>query len=138
MSIHSKARRDARRKKQPAAAVAPTRPIRVHAKLVDCEGTNVGGAGLRGDDWVLVLAGRVVATTNSASMMIAMLRRTVAVRQQGGEHLRLDCTRTLLDAATREAALVDRTLEEHLLALEAERAEHALRKQRVAEPGAAH
>ena len=138
MSINSKARRDARKRRKPAAAVPVSAPIRAHAKLVDCDRATVGGAGLRGDDWVLVLAGRVAATTDSPSMVIAMLQRTLAVRQEAGEHLRLETSRTLLEAATHEAAALDRTLEAHLLALEAERVEHAARKAGGGAPTTSH
>ena len=48
MSIHSKGRRDARKKKAKSAARArPARPMTEHAHLLDGEGRVFGGAALR-------------------------------------------------------------------------------------------
>lgn len=130
MSINSKAKRDARRKQQPKrGAAAPAVPITAHARLLDAADNVVGGGGRRGADWVLVFGGRVAATTDSAAMLIAMLDHAVRVRARAGQTLRVDASPTLRAAAAREAALEGRTLDEHLAALEAEREEHASRKQ---------
>ncbi len=138
MSINSKAKRDARRKQQPKRTPAPPPPpIVAHARLLDAEDGVVGGGGLRGDEWVLVFGGKVAATTDSAAMLLAMLHHACRVRARVGETLRVDASPVLREAATREADHEGRTLDEHLAALEAERREHALRKQAVP-TGTAH
>ena len=77
MSITSKARRDARKKK--AAKAAPARPLVEHAHLVDERGGVFGGAGLRGKEWVLVLGGKPAARTDSAAMVLAMLQHVATL-----------------------------------------------------------
>ena len=120
MSKLSKSRRDARRKSMPAR---PSRPdaARVHAQLRDGSGRVLAGAALREGEWSMVLAGRVVATTESAAMVLAMLHHTAAVQARGGVRTELAMTRTLEAAATAEAADAGHTLDEHLAWLEAER-----------------
>lgn len=126
MSRHSKARRDARRKK------APNRPIRrlgaplqPHAQLVDADGHAVGGAGWRDGEWLAVLGGQVVARTGSAAMALAVLRHLVALHEQAGRPLTLSCSPAMTQVATREAAAVGRTLDDYLALLEQERRERA-------------
>ncbi len=135
MSRDSKARRDARRKKE------PRRPIRrlggalqPHAQLETGDGNTVGGAGWRDGEWLTVLGGQVAARTPSAALTLAMLRHVVAVQGQAGTELRLTISPALETAATREAAAEGRSLEEHLHVLEQERLERAERP--AAEGGA--
>lgn len=124
MSRNSKAKRDARKKKE------PSRPIRrlgdalqPHAQLLDSDDTAIGGVGWRDGEWLLVLGSRVAARSDSAAMALAMLRHVVAVQERNGRELRLEASAPLLNAAGREAAALGRTLEEHLAALEQERVE---------------
>jgi hypothetical protein len=122
MSIRSKAKRDARKKKSsaPRTSIA-ARALVEHAHLVDAQGSIVGGAGLRGDEWVLVLGGKAVAGTESAAMAIAMLQHVASLQQQSGSALQLNYSTHLRDAATAEAGAEGKSLEEYLALLEAER-----------------
>ncbi|MDR0183741.1 hypothetical protein [Lysobacter arvi] len=124
MSRNSKAKRDARKKKEPA------RPIRrlgaalqPHAQLLDADDNAIGGVGWRDGEWLLVLGSQVAARSDSAAMALAMLRHVVAVQERAGREVRLEASAPLLHAAGREAAALGRTLEEHLAALEQERVE---------------
>ncbi|MGO4222840.1 hypothetical protein AB4Y64_13430 [Lysobacter sp. TAF61] len=122
MSRNSKVKRAVRRKNE------PKRPIRrlgsalqPHAQLLDRDGAAVGGVGWRDGQWLLVLAGQVVASSDSAAMALAMLRHVVAVQADAGTELELHASPPLLTAAAREAAVHEQTLEEYLTALEHER-----------------
>ena len=124
MSRNSKAKRDARKKKE------PSRPIRrlgdalqPHAQLLDADDAAIGGVGWRDGEWLLVLGSQVAARSDSAAMALAMLRHVVAVQERAGRELRLEASAPLLHAAGREAAALGRTLEEHLAELEQERIE---------------
>jgi hypothetical protein len=128
MSRHSKAKRDARRKQRPKAAanrVLP--PVQTHAQLVE-GGAVIGGAGQQGDDWILFLAGKAVATTDSAAMLLAMLKHTAAQCHAGGRDVVLSVSTGLRDAATLEAEAEGKSLDEYLAMLENERVE---RKQKA-------
>lgn len=116
-------------------ATGPGSVIPAYAHLTDASGRVVGGAGLRDDDWVLVLHGRPAASTDSAGMILAMLRHTASMLRRAGHPVSLDCSDTLRDRATEEATVVGKTLDGYLAWLEAERAERAARK---ATDGAAH
>lgn len=111
-----------------ATAAKPIRrlgaPLRPHAKLVDASGDVVGGAGLRDHEWLMLLGGKVVATTESPALLLAMLRHTQAVAGSA-RALRLEASPALLQAAGEEAALHGHPLEDYLRLLEAERAERA-------------
>ena len=136
MSIGSKARRDARRKK--AAKAGPARPLVEHAHLVDGRGGVFGGAGLRGKEWVLVLGGKPAARTDSAAMVLAMLQHVAALRDGAGDAVRLSFSTQLRDAATAEAAAEGKTLDEYLAQLEAERAEREASPEGAPAPNETH
>lgn len=124
----SKSRRPGRPRKpsRTAGAAAPAgRSLPAHAHLTDAGGQVVGGAALRDAEWAVVLRGRVAATTDSPGMVLAMLRHASTLLAVDGAPLALRYSDTLRDLATQEAALSDRTLEEWLDYLEAERAENA-------------
>lgn len=133
MSLNSKARRDARRKK------VPKRPIRrlgaalqPHAQLETPDGNTIGGAGWRDGEWLTVLGGQVAARTPSAAMTLAMLRHVVAVQEQAGIELKLTFSPTIETAATREAQAEGRSLEDYLQMLEQERLERLERDEAAA------
>ncbi|MCD9032025.1 hypothetical protein LDO32_09860 [Luteimonas sp. Y-2-2-4F] len=122
MSRFSKARRDARRKADPARPVRRLGDaLQVQARLTDDAGETVAAAALRDGEWLLLLDGRAAAATDSASMVLAMLRHVA--RRRDGEPLRLRVSPQLRAAAADEAAAHGRTLDAHLDALEAERRE---------------
>ncbi|GAB3105115.1 hypothetical protein [Lysobacter terrae] len=127
MSRDSKARRDARKKKE------PRRPIRrlgsalqPHAQLETGDGNTIGGAGWRDGEWLTVLGGQVAARTPSAALTLAMLRHIVAVQAQAGTELTLTFSPAMKTAATREAQAEGKSLEDYLQQLEQERAERLL------------
>jgi hypothetical protein len=136
MSIGSKARRDARRKK--AAKAGPARPLVEHAHLVDGRGGVFGGAGLRGKEWVLVLGGKPAARTDSAAMVLAMLKHVAELKETAGDAVRLSYSTQLRDAATAEASAEGKTLDEFLAQLEAERAERDATPEPAAAPLESH
>lgn len=134
MSRFSKARRDARRKQ------APDRPIRrlgdalqPHAQLLDADGNVVGGAGLRDREWVMVLGGKALRGTDSAAMVLAMLKHAVASQARSGRSLELHVSATLDAAATHEAMAAGKSLPQYLEMLEAERQER-LAREHAADP----
>jgi hypothetical protein len=126
MSTNSKARRDARKKKE------PKRPIRrlgsqlqPHAQLETADDNTIGGAGFRDGEWFTVLGSQVVARTPSAAMTLAMLRHIVAVQEQAGQEVRLTYSPAMEAVATREAAALGQSLEDYLQILEQERLERS-------------
>ncbi|KFN48725.1 hypothetical protein [Arenimonas composti] len=121
MSIHSKSRRDARRKN--AKSAPAQRPPTEHAHLVDGRGAVFGGAVCRAGAWVLVLGGKPAARTDSAAMVLAMLKHVASLREGAGDAVRLTLSTQLRDAATTEAAEDGKTLDEYLAQLAAEREE---------------
>ncbi|QSX78668.1 hypothetical protein [Agrilutibacter solisilvae] len=122
MSRQSKARRDARRKKEPDRPIRRLgQPIQPHAQLADAQGAAVGGAGWRDGQWLTVVGGQVVARTDSAALTLAVLRHLVALREAAGQPVTLTFSPSLEAMATREAAALGLTLEEYLQQLEDER-----------------
>src|SRR5688572_21411573 len=122
MSRQSKARRDARRKKEPDRPIRRLgQQIQPHAQLADAQGNAVGGAGWRDGQWLTVVGGQVVARTDSASLTLAVLRHLAALHEDAGRAVTLTFSPALEAMATREAATAGLSLEEHLQQLEAER-----------------
>ena len=125
MSTRSKAKRDARKKKSKGASRGtPPRPVVEHAHLV-VDQRIVGGAGLRGGEWVLLLGGKVMAGTESPAMILAMLKHIATLQEQTGQTVELSYSTHLRDAASAEAEAEGKSLEDYLVELEAEREEHA-------------
>jgi hypothetical protein len=126
MSRNSKAKRDARKKKEPKRPIRRLGgPLQPHAQLEDGEGNAVGGAGWRDREWLMVLGGQVVARTESAAMTLAMLKHVVAVQEQAGRAIRLTYSPAMETVATQEAAAVGKSLDEFLQMLEQERQERS-------------
>lgn len=126
MSINSKAKRDARKKKRPKLGAARAAPVlRPHAEILDGEGNIVGGAGIRSGEWVMVMNGQEVAGTDSPAMILAMLKHAATTREEAGLQVELRYSTELRDAATVEAASEGKTLEQYLDMLEAERVERS-------------
>lgn len=135
MSKNSKARRDARKKKQPKtltrtrAATSQSKSAEPHAALLGNGGAVLGGAAFHGGDWILLLNGAVVSGTNSAAMILAMLKHAATVRESEGMTVRLTYSTTLMAAATKEAEAEGQTLDAYLEMLEAERVERLENRQ---------
>lgn len=124
MSIRSKAKRDARKKKtRSTGRSAAARSLVEHAHLSDGDGLVFGGAGLRRQAWVIFLGGRELASTGSAALAIAMLNHLASIEEADGASVQLSYSTQMRDAATAEATAEGKTLEEYLAQLEAERAE---------------
>ena len=83
----------------------------------------VGGVARRDDEYALVLAGRVIASTDSAGMAIAMLRHARSTLSTEETPLSIRIAPALETPATAEAESAGLTLEAYLDALEAERRE---------------
>lgn len=139
MSIHSKAKRDARKKLRPRPGGGRTAPVlRPHAEILDGEGNIVGGAGLRAGEWVMVLNGREVTGTDSPGMILAMLTHAATLREEAGLPVELRYSTVLRDLATVEAEREGKSLEEFLAMLEAERVERSELRKSHASEGPAH
>lgn len=124
MSRNSKAKRDARRKNPGNGSARARTAIQTHAQLLQREHL-LGGAGRQGDEWVMFLDGRPVARTDSAAMIVAMLRHAASRHGEACGGLTLRLSTTLRDAATQEAEAAGTTLDEYLQMLEQERAERS-------------
>ncbi len=133
MSKNSKARRDARKKKQPKSrrrsVTTNSKSAEPHAALLGDGGVVLGGAAFHSGQWILLLNGAVVSGTNSAAMILAMLKHTANVRESEGMTVRLTYSTTLKAAATKEAEDEGKTLDAYLEMLEAERIERLESKQ---------
>jgi hypothetical protein len=139
MSINSKARRDARRKQAPHTTRRPApAPMPALAHLLDEAGAIVGGIAQRDGEYALVLGGRVITSTDSAAMAIALLDRAIEIHAARDITLRRRVAEPLLTAATREADEAGLTLEAQLAALEAERIEHAQERDDARSAGSSH
>lgn len=124
MSRQSKARRTLRRKHEGARPIRRLgAPLQPHAQLVDAGGESHGGAGWRDGEWLVVLGGRVVARTDSAAMVLAMLRHAARVLGERGPALRIEASAQLLQVAAHEADALGHSLDDYLQVLEAERAQ---------------
>jgi hypothetical protein len=134
MSINSKAKRDAKKKKRPKLGAARAVPVlRPHAEILDGEGKILGGAGFRSGEWVMVMSGKEVAATDSPAMIIAMLTHAATLVEEAGLQVELRYSTELRDAATVEAEREGKTLEQYLEQLEAERVERAEYRKSAAE-----
>ena len=120
MSIQSKARRDAHRRKaerernlQPKPA-----PIEPHAELRDRDRRLLAGIVRREGEWVLGMGGRIAGGTDSAAHVLAMIRRAALLHEAQGTPVRLTWSDALKDAAHAEAAEQGMTFEEFEARLE--------------------
>lgn len=107
MSITSKARRDARKRKLAKARNAPlvaATPIEPHAELRDEQGRLLGGIVRRDDEWVLGMGGKIAGGSDSAAKVLAMLKRAAALHESQGIAVRLNFSMMLGEAAQREAS----------------------------------
>ena len=106
MSIQSKARRDAHRRKaerernlQPQAA-----PIEPHAELRDRDRRLLAGIVRRDGEWVLGMDGRIAGETPSAARVLALIMQAAELHERSGTPVRLMYSDALKDAAHAEAA----------------------------------
>ncbi len=125
MSINSKVRRDARRRRMeklrnapPAATVA----IEPHAELRSQDGELLGGIVRRDGEWTLGLGGRIVGGSDSAARVLAMLKRAAVLHERDGASIRLTCSPALTTAAQREVVEQGLSFEQYQARLEEEMA----------------
>ena len=115
MSIQSKARRDARRRKEQrehnrARAGAPA--IEPHAELRNPQGDLLAGIVRQAGVWVLGMDGRIAGSSDSAAEVLAMIKQAAALHEAQGNSVRLVYSDELRDTAVIEAAAQGLTLEQ--------------------------
>ena len=116
MSIQSKARRDARKRRlakaRNAASERPAESIEAHAELRDDAGNLLGGIVRRDGEWTLGLGGKIVGGSDSAARVLAMLKRAAVMHEAKGTQIRLRCSPSLDQAAAAEVAAQGLTFEQ--------------------------
>jgi hypothetical protein len=133
MSIHSKAKRDARKKREKrAVAQRPAGGFVAHAQLLDADGVLVAAGGRYQGHWAAVVAGKAVPGVESAALLLAMLRHIAARCDAEGRTTTLTVSPVLEKAAAMEAEAGGHTLEDYLALLEAERVENAEKRRAAA------
>ena len=126
MSINSKVRRDARKRRMeklrnapPAAGAVAIEP---HAELRDEAGQLLGGIVRRDGEWTLGLGGRIVGGSDSAARVLAMLKRAAVLHERDGASIQLTCSPALSAAAQREVSEQGLSFEQYQSRLEEEMA----------------
>lgn len=115
MSTHSKARRDAKKRKAIKArnlsrANAPA--IEPHAELRNPQGELLAGIVRQAGVWVLGMDGRIAGSSDSAAEVLAMIKRAAALHEANGQPVRLMYSDELRDTAVIEAAAQGMSLED--------------------------
>jgi len=125
MSITSKARRDARKRRLVKLRNAPaaTTPIEPHAELRDQAGQLLGGIVRRDNEWTLGLDGRIVGGSASPARVLAMLKRAATLHERTGATVHLRCSSTLRDATQLDVGSQGLSFEQFEQQLEQEMAE---------------
>lgn len=115
MSIQSKARREAKKRKatkerNQARASAPA--IEPHAELRNPQGELLAGIVRQAGVWVLGMDGRIAGSSDSAAEVLAMIKQAAALHEAQGDPVRLVYSDELRDTAVIEAAAQGLTLEQ--------------------------
>ena len=115
MSIQSKARREAKKRKATkernvARANAPA--IVPHAELRNPQGDLLAGIVRQAGVWVLGMDGRIAGSSDSAAEVLAMIKQAAALHEAQGSPVRLVYSDELRDTAVIEAAAQGLTLEQ--------------------------
>lgn len=117
MSITSKQRRDARKRReqrarnQAEANVTPS-PIEPHAELRDAQKQLLAGIVRRDGQWVLGMNGRIAGESDSAANVLALILRAAELHDRAGTNVRLVYSDDLKHAAHAEAAEQGMTFEQ--------------------------
>lgn len=122
MSIQSKARRDARRRKaERGRNTAPADAARIepHAELRDRAGTLLAGVVRQHGVWVLGMDGRIAGSSHSAAQVLMLIRRAQRLHDDQGVPVKLVYSDALRDAAGLEAAALGLSLPDYERQLEA-------------------
>lgn len=122
MSIQSKTRRDARKRKEQhernrRRAGAPA--IEPHAELRDRDGNLLAGIVRQSGLWVLGMDGRIVGSSDSAAQVLMLIRRAQRLHDGQGIPVKLVFSDALRDEAEREAAANGESLADYEQQLEA-------------------
>ena len=125
MSIQSKARRDARKRKAERdrnRVRAGRPPIEPHAELRDAEGNLLAGVVRQSGVWVLGMDGRIAGSSDSAAQMLMLMRRAQRLHDAQGLPVKLVFSDVLRDEAELEAVANGKSLAEYEQQLEEEMA----------------
>lgn len=125
MSIQSKARRDARKRKaerERNKARAGASPIEPHAELRDRDGDLLAGIVRQSGVWVLGMDGRIVGSSDSAAQVLMLIRRAQRLHDGQGVPVKLVYSDALRDEAELEAAANGKSLPDYEKQLEEEMA----------------
>ena len=124
MSIQSKARRDARRRKaereRNRRGDAPA--IEPHAELRDRDDNLLAGIVRQSGVWVLGMDGRIVVSSDSAAQVLMLIRRAQRLHDEKGVPVKLVYSDALRDEAELEAAVHGKSLADYEKQLEDEMA----------------
>lgn len=124
MSIQSKARRDARRRKaereRNRSGDAPA--IEPHAELRDRDDNLLAGIVRQSGVWVLGMDGRIVGSSDSAAQVLMLIRRAQRLHDEKGVPVKLVYSDALRDEAELEAAVNGKSLADYEKQLEDEMA----------------
>jgi hypothetical protein len=115
MSIQSKARREAKKRKatkERNAARANAPAIEPHAELRNPQGDLLAGIVRQAGVWVLGMDGRIAGSSDSAAEVLAMIKQAAALHEAQGNPVRLVYSDELRDTAVIEAAAQGLTLEQ--------------------------
>ena len=115
MSIQSKARREAKKRKaaktrNQARANAPA--IEPHAELRTPQGELLAGIVRQAGVWVLGMDGRIAGSSDSAAEVLGLIKQAAALHEAQGKPVRLVYSDELRDTAVIEAAAQGLTLEQ--------------------------
>lgn len=110
MTVRSKAKRDANRKKQDRNEDGGG-AVEGHAELRDPSGQLLGGIARKDGEWVLGLDGRMVGGSDSAATILSMLKRAAAMHERAGNRVTLKFSDALRAAAEEDARLQGMSLE---------------------------
>ena len=125
MSIQSKARRDAKKRKAQKAlnrARANAPRIEPHAELRNPQGELLAGIVRRAGVWVLGMDGRIAGSSDSAAQMLMLIRRAQRLHDEKGIPVKLVYSDALRDEAELEAATHGKSLADYETQLEEEMA----------------
>ncbi len=126
MSIHSKGRREAKKKlaererNQAAANPAPKPAVEPHAELRDQQRTLLAGIVRRDGEWVLGMDGKIAGETPSAARVLALIMQAAELHERNGTPVRLMYSDALKDAAHAEAQADGKDFEQFRQALATE------------------
>ena len=128
MSIHSKGRREAKKKlaererNQAAANPPPKAAVEPHAELRDQQRALLAGIVRRDGEWVLGMDGRIAGSSDSAAQMLMLIRRAQRLHDEQGITVKLVHSDALREEAELEAATHGKSLADYQQQLEDEMA----------------